>query len=119
MKERAITPRLITVLKDEDSAGFTSWIIWLIFFLFAFIFHWAILSLPVAPLSVAPAFSPMPVQTINPNKLETIRRQWKKKSLLLNPSKNENTKEVEPPPDARYFSNRNVRVEKEQQGRRS
>lgn len=92
-----------------------SWKIWIIFFLLALLFH-AILfalrlqwSLPTPPPRVE-------VQNIDPQKLDAIRRQWKEKSLLLdkNPSL---PSSKEAPPDARYMSDRNIRVEKEQRAR--
>lgn len=54
---------------------------------------------------------------IDPKKLETIRRQWREKSLLLNPSKKKAPSDTKAPDDARYFSDRNIRVEKEQRAR--
>jgi hypothetical protein len=54
------------------------------------------------------------LQQIDPSKLEAIRKNWQKESkgLLLDrdPSR---PSEKEAPPDARYQSDRNIRVEKE------
>jgi TonB family protein len=56
------------------------------------------------------------VQQVDPKKLEAIRRQWKDKPLLLNRDKDKPS-EKEAPPDARYMSDRNIRVEKEQRAK--
>ena len=68
-----------------------------------------------APMSLTP---PVEIHTIDPKKLETIRKQWKKKSLLLNQDR-DLPSEKEASPDARYFSDRNRRVEKETRARDS
>ncbi len=59
---------------------------------------------------------PVEIQNIDPRKLETIRRQWKDKSLLLDQDKSRPS-EKEAPPDARYLSDRNIHVEKEQRAK--
>ncbi|OFZ56022.1 MAG: hypothetical protein A2428_13165 [Bdellovibrionales bacterium RIFOXYC1_FULL_54_43] len=57
------------------------------------------------------------VQQMDPEKLKAIRKQWKTpKGLLLNRDKTK-PNEKEAPPDARYMSDRNIRVEKEQRAR--
>ncbi len=60
----------------------------------------------------------MEIHSVDPAKLEAIREQWKQRSdpkrLLLDRSQRE---AAEPPVDARYFSDRNIRVEKEQRAR--
>jgi hypothetical protein len=58
------------------------------------------------------------VQQIDPSKIEDIRRRWaeKEKSLLLDKNK-DLPGEKEPPADARYLSDKNRRVEKEQRAK--
>lgn len=73
---------------------------------------WLLPALPPPPVSV---------EQLNPKQLEKIREKWKKKaekqqSLLLD--KNPNApKEEKIPDNARYFSDRNIHVEKEQRAR--
>ena len=70
------------------------------------------------PASPAPR---MQIETIDPTKLEAIRKKWsqeQQKQLLLNKNPN-SPKDVEAPKDARYFSDRNIRVEKEQKARQT
>lgn len=67
---------------------------------------------------------PVDIQQIDPKKLDAIRRQWRQRSLLLDKDKTKPTEpltqeEKEKLKDARYFSDRDIRVEKEQRARES
>jgi TonB family protein len=63
----------------------------------------------------------MPIDTIDPAKLAALKKQWsdtKKRSLLIN--RDQSPKENAPPPqDARFESDRNIRVEKESRARKT
>ncbi|HUP56978.1 MAG TPA: TonB C-terminal domain-containing protein [Bdellovibrionota bacterium] len=92
---------------------------WAIAVLIALLWHVAWLMPRVPWTRIAPP-ARVDVQPIDPSKLEAIRRTWdrRQKQLLLDkdPSR---ASEAEPPPDARYFSNKNRRVEREQRARDS
>jgi TonB family protein len=63
----------------------------------------------------SPLFAPpVEIQPIDPAQLDQIRTEWKKKSLLLDKNSALKAQEEKAPDDARYFSDRNRRVEKEQ-----
>lgn len=57
------------------------------------------------------------VQRVDSHQLEAIRRQWKAKELLLNKNPLLPKSKDTPPPDAKYLSDRNIRVKKEQRSR--
>lgn len=61
------------------------------------------------------------IEQVDPAKLDAIRKKWREsdKSLLLQKDKAKPKEQVEAPPDARYQSDRNIRVEKEQRARQS
>jgi TonB family protein len=91
------------------------WLLWLLYLglavlihILLFRIHWEWPEGPPPP--------PVEVQQIDPRKLDAIRRQWKEKSLLLNKDQSPKT-DAPPPPDARYMSDRNRTVEKEQRAR--
>jgi TonB family protein len=56
------------------------------------------------------------VQTVDPSQLDAIRRQWKGKSLLIQPNKDQPTSK-EASPDSKYMSDRNIRTDREQRAR--
>jgi hypothetical protein len=59
------------------------------------------------------------LQQVDPAKLEAIRQQWKRnqpQGILLDKDKNRPS-EKDAPKDARYLSDRNIRVEKEQRAK--
>ena len=66
------------------------------------------------PHAISPP--PIEIQQLDSQQLESIRKQWKQKSLLLNPDSSL-PKEDKASPDARYLSDRNTRVEKEQKAK--
>src|SRR4051794_25047125 len=105
----------IGMCADTDTFDSKNRKIWILFLLLAILLH---LLVFLIHLNWAPAVAPkkMEIQHIDPNKLDAIRRQWKEKSLLLNKDPSQ-FKDAEAPPDARYMSDRNSHVEKEQRAR--
>jgi outer membrane biosynthesis protein TonB len=108
-------PLPTTPTASDDPA---SWRVWGVIVALTLLWHLVWLRLPrdwAAPL-------PPPrieVQQVDPAKLDAIRRQWKRdreKQLLLNKDKSA-PKEKEAPEDARYMSDRNIRVEREQRAK--
>ncbi|MCM2323649.1 MAG: TonB family protein, partial [Oligoflexia bacterium] len=95
------------------------WRVGLAVFLLALFLHLAVLPLKVRWRGV-PSPAPVEVQPFDAERLADIRRQWKDlntpKELLLGKERNE-PDEAPAPPDARYFSDRNRSVEKEQRAR--
>lgn len=94
--------------------------VWVLILLIAVFFHLLLYALKPTWKSVAPP-PPVEIQPIDPAKLEAIRRKWKNqesKQLLLNKDKSA-PRAKDAPPDAKYFSDRNIRVEKEQRARRA
>lgn len=97
---------------------------WILAALMALLFH-ALVMLPRIPgwfVGINPR-SPSPrvdIKQVDPRKLEAIRRQWsaREKQLLLDRNRSQPTAK-EADPDARYMSDRNIRVEKEQRAKRS
>lgn len=111
----ALTPRSITVTADDAPATTRRWLPWLAILALVFLLHSATVLVPFHYSSTPPAR--MPVQTIDPAKIEAIRKQWDKQAqkLLLDDKSKPTAKDA--PKDARYFSDRNIRVEKEQRAR--
>lgn len=70
---------------------------------------------------LSPPRSPAPVELnpVDPAKLEAIRKSWRERerALLLNKDKSAPLETVKAPEDARYSSDRDIRVEKEQRAR--
>jgi TonB family protein len=91
--------------------------LWLVFLLFAVLFHFTLLWLPSSFLSHTPAVPRLPridVQQFDAQQLERVRQQWRQKSKDLLLDKNPAAPSTEKPPiDARYLSRRNIRVEQE------
>ena len=91
--------------------------IWILFFVLALLFHLLIFRIQ---FDLAPNTATVPpkveIQQVDPRKLDAIKNQWKQRRLLLdkNPSQ---SKDKNAPKDARYMSDRNIRVEKEQRAR--
>ncbi len=97
---------------------------WILALLAALLLHALALESPWVKLLTHLRPSPparVEVQQVDPTKLDSIRRKWREseKSLLLQKDKSRSKEEVPPPPDARYQSDRNIRVEKEQRARRT
>lgn len=99
------------------------WKIWFIFSILAILFHLLLLLLVKLEGSIHPTPPPPPVEvhTVDPFKLQQIRRQWreKEKALLMNTDPNPKDKAIPAPKEARYMSDRNIRVEKEQRARQT
>ncbi len=98
-----------------------NWRTWIIIVLLALLAH---LLLFLFRFSwVSPTHPPrVDIHEINQKKLEEIRKQWKKwnqpKQLLLDKNKSlPSAKEA--PKDARYMSDKNIRVEKEQRAKQT
>ncbi len=85
------------------------------FFLLALLFHLFIFVQHYSGFQSAP-LPPVELNPMNTQQLDRIKRQWREKSLLLDRSHTPKT-ETLAPEDARYFSDRNIRVEKEQRAR--
>jgi hypothetical protein len=98
------------LLTDNDDSY--RWPTWLAVTVLALLIH-ALLMLYQFKLAPQPIPPRIDVDTIDPQRIEAIRKQWQAKNLLLNKDKNA-PRAAEAPPDARYFSDRNIRVEKEQ-----
>ncbi len=87
----------------------------LIFLLIAALLHF-VLFLQTVSWSPASAPPRVEIQKIDPKKLQDIKQRWKEKSLLLDRDLSPKS-ETLAPEDARYFSDRNIRVEKEQRAK--
>ena len=95
----------------EDPSG--SWHTLAVFTALAVLWHVFLFWLRPAWHSPSPP-PRVEVTHVDAKKLDAIRRQWKERSLLL--SKNQRAAS-EAPADARFESDRNIRVEKEQRAR--
>ena len=107
---------LFRISQTVDVNEQRNWKILLIFILLAIALHFLFFMLRLNWL-ITPTPAPrVEVQQIDPKKLDAIRKDWKQKSLLLQtqPKTQDST---EAPSDARYFADRNIRVEKEQRAR--
>lgn len=90
--------------------------IWILFLILALLAHFLAFMIQ---FDWAPSYSVAPkveIQEIDPKKLEAIRRQWRQNKLLLDKNPSRPSEKTEPP-DARYMSDKNIRVEKEQRAR--
>lgn len=93
------------------------WRNWLIVILLTVFLHLFLFLLKldwIIPQNQSPR---MAVEQVSPEKIEAIRKQWQKreKSLLLHSDKTQS--DTTAPDSARYFSDKNIRVEKEQRAR--
>lgn len=108
----------ILILEEDEHSP--RWWHWLILLLLALAIH-ALVFLARVPWLANPVPQRMQVQTISPKQLEQIRRHWERKDHpmgLIKP--NANTPRAQEAPDnARYMSDRNIRVAKEQKARDS
>lgn len=107
---------LFRISQTVDENEQRNWKILLIFILLAIALHFLFFMLRLNWL-ITPTPAPrVELQQIDPKKLDAIRKDWKQKSLLLQtqPKTQDST---EAPSDARYFADRNIRVEKEQRAR--
>ncbi len=105
-----------TLFSEQSENPPNTWRVWLIAFGVAAALHFLLLMVSGIPKSVTHS-PPAEVHTIDARKLEAIRNQWKK-SLLINKDP-ALPKNLSPSPDARYLSDRNIRVKKEQRARQT
>jgi hypothetical protein len=112
-----MTSAVETVSDDLSLSLKTPWRVWLVVILLTLLFHGLVLI--IQPHLAGPMRPPqVEVQQVDPNKLEAIRKLWKQreKELLIDKYKNA-PKDQEAPKNARFQSDRNIRVEKEQRAR--
>lgn len=97
--------------KPDEETSSSSWKLWILFLaltlllhglLFLFHLDWAVPQKKPAPVEI---------HQVDPAKLEAIKNQWKQKRLLL--GRDNAPSDKSPPPNAKYESDRNTRVEKE------
>jgi TonB family protein len=100
-------------IEEQDRSRWRTWVIVALLVLLCHVLlsflHW----------NWQPALPPMPVDInpVDPQKLAQIREQWRRdKNILIDKDKNRPSA-AEKPKDARYFSDKNIRVEKEQRAR--
>lgn len=95
------------------------WWFWGVLFLLTLLWHLFLLVLPWQKLISHGFFTPPPVEIapVDPSRLNQIRKQWKEQKLLL--SQGEQNVSETAPEDARYFSDKNRKVKKEQKARRT
>lgn len=109
---------------EEDSAS-RSWRIWILFLIFALLLHAMLFLIPASFWPVGMITPPAPrvaLQNVDPRKLEAIRKQWKKQArqqALLLDKNPKATKDATIPDNARYMSDRNINVEREQRARQT
>jgi TonB family protein len=116
----------ISALFSDDSTLLQSslrerWPAWLLLLLLALFLH-AIFFTSLAHIDWSLPKTPPRVEVtqVDPHKLDAIRKEWKRrdmqeKGLLLDRDKNAPKQEA--PDNARYMSDRNIRVQKEQRAR--
>ena len=109
---QALLNELGFAIEDEgDRRGLRKWIVVIILallcHLLASLYHlnWEAVVQPPMPVDI---------KTVDPAKLDAIRKQWHDKSILIDKGAKA---AAEAPKDARYFSDKNIRVEKEQRAR--
>jgi TonB family protein len=104
---------------DQENRSYK---ILLLFFFLAALLHALFFQLDLDWLKTTwhPVASPPPVelQNIDPTRLQQIKRQWKDKSLLVDRDPNAARSDTAPE-NARYFSDRNIRVDREQRASES
>jgi hypothetical protein len=108
-------------LDEETGDSKRRWAIRIAVALFVLLLHGILLFfVPVGWLGNESSSHPrVPLTMVDANKLAKIREQWaNNKRLLLNKNKSL-TPDTEAPKDARYMSDRNIKVEKEQQARKT
>lgn len=92
------------------------WPIWIGVILLALLCH-LLVSLYRLDWSHPTVPMPVDIHSVDPAKLDAIREQWKRqKNILIDKDKNR-ASDAEKPKDARYFSDKNINVQKEQRAR--
>jgi hypothetical protein len=96
---------------------------WILAAILALLFHVLILFPKIPGFIFNPqALAPprVDIKQVDPRKLDAIRKQWKSRERALLLDKNLHVPTAaEPPPDARYMSDRNIKVEKEQRAKQT
>ena len=107
--------------REEDKTSLKAWVVVI---LLTLLWHFLILQIQwqkLMPERAIPIPPPIEVQSITPKKLDSIRKQWQKESkkFLLNKDQSKPDTQSQAPEDARYVSDRNRQVEKEQRARQT
>jgi hypothetical protein len=110
----------VNALLFEDESWGSDWRVWIVILVLAILAH---LLFMAARVSWAPAPAPVPVdiKTIDPAKLDEIRKKWHDngaKQLLLDRDKNAPSA-ANAPDNAKFMSDRNIVVDKEQRARQT
>ncbi len=100
-----------TDLYDEKSAG---WKIWVLVFILVCFFHSLLFMVQITKFPFDSP--PLEVQSLDTKKLQEIKQQWKKLPLLVDKNPSIPSEKIAPP-HARYMSDRNQTIEKEQRAR--
>ena len=109
---------LLAASEPDESSRPKDAIKWIVISLFTLLGHLGVLSVKTSLfLHTQPA--PVEVQQIDPAKLQAIKDQWKQKALLLSKDKSPVDPNIQAPKNARYESDRNRTVEKEQRARQT
>lgn len=86
-----------------------------VFLLLACALHWILMKQKWVWFPATPP-PRVDLQEISPEQLKKLKSKWKEKSLLIDRTPKPKT-ETQAPDDARYFSDRNIRVEREQRAK--
>jgi hypothetical protein len=103
---------MTAVADTEKLPAYRSPTVWAL--LLALLLHALWLTVPIHLSPTAPAPTRVDVQNIPNQQLEAIRRQWRERGLLTPKDVPASEKA---PDDAKYMSDRNIRVEREQRAR--
>jgi TonB family protein len=112
----SIAPLGIT--STSESTGLPSrnrLLTWALIVLLTLILHFGVLPHLPFPAPIPVPRKAVKINPVDPARVEAIRKQWER-SLLLGQNQ---PRSADAPPEARYFSDRNIRVEKEQRARQS
>lgn len=111
--------RAYSVLADETAEPKSTRVKWVIISLITLLWHLGLLILKPDFRAPAPPV-PVDLQSVDPAKLEAIKNQWKaQKALLLSKDRSPVDPNTPKPADARYISDRNRIVEREQRAART
>lgn len=93
---------------------------WALAIAVAILLHWLALEysryLELAGHGTPP---PVAIHEVDARKLEQVRQQWRERALLLQKNQTKPDESVAAPKDARYFSDRNTRVDQERRARQT
>jgi outer membrane biosynthesis protein TonB len=105
------TGRAVSIANEGESSH-RPWF-WVIVLALSLLVHLALSLFKIGGGETARRYE---IQTVDPAKLEAVRKSWREQKLLMSrdPSKPDDTPA---PADARYMSDRNRRVEREQRAR--